>query len=172
MEQLQFEIKVWKEALMQDLQDSLVKVIDDPELSSFLSVEKLGDEKFTGISVKAKSSVAIRLQFRKKTKSFFEFRLSNSKFYNSDEILDFDDEWNKIELDKPEDIFKYIEPIAETYVKVLMEFEHEAFGCCSRYVECSDAKQCIHPSKIKSQSCQYRVQLERGNIFYGKNKNG
>lgn len=46
-----------------------------------------------------------------------------------------------------------------------------AFGCCSRYVECSDAMKCIHPDASLSFSCQYRQNLLKGRIFYGKNKN-
>lgn len=45
------------------------------------------------------------------------------------------------------------------------------FGCCSRYIACSDAKKCIHPDPIYAASCQYRKNLEKGCIFYGKNKN-
>jgi len=47
----------------------------------------------------------------------------------------------------------------------------DPFGCCSRYMECSDAKKCVHPNKLYSTACAYRHQLERGHIFYGKNKN-
>lgn len=47
----------------------------------------------------------------------------------------------------------------------------ETFGCCSRYVECSDAQKCIHPDLSIALSCQYRQNLLNGRIFYGKNKN-
>lgn len=45
------------------------------------------------------------------------------------------------------------------------------FGCCSRFVECSDAKECVHENKIYSMGCMYRKNLDAGRIFYGKNKN-
>lgn len=45
-----------------------------------------------------------------------------------------------------------------------------AFGCCHRYVECSDSLKCIHPDRIRAMSCLYRKNLEAGRIFYGKNK--
>lgn len=45
------------------------------------------------------------------------------------------------------------------------------FGCCGKYEECSDAKQCIHPDKQTSLSCYYRRNLLQGKIFYGQNKN-
>lgn len=46
-----------------------------------------------------------------------------------------------------------------------------SFGCCSRYVECSDLKNCINPDSTFALGCLYRVNLENGKIFYGKNKN-
>ena len=46
---------------------------------------------------------------------------------------------------------------------------YDAFGCCSRYRQCSDAGACIIPNLDYSKSCLYRKSLEAGNIFYGKN---
>lgn len=46
-----------------------------------------------------------------------------------------------------------------------------SFGCCSRFIECSDAKKCVHENKIYSMGCKYRMNLDAGRIFYGKNKN-
>lgn len=45
------------------------------------------------------------------------------------------------------------------------------WSCCSRYMECSDAKACIHPDKTLALSCGYRKILNSGRIFYGKNRN-
>jgi hypothetical protein len=45
----------------------------------------------------------------------------------------------------------------------------ERFGCCSKYVECSDALGCLHREDPEYSGCQYRVNLEAGRIFYGKN---
>lgn len=47
----------------------------------------------------------------------------------------------------------------------------DRFGCCSRFIECSDAKRCLHENKLYSKACMYRSHLEAGHIFYGKNKN-
>ncbi len=41
-----------------------------------------------------------------------------------------------------------------------------SFACCSRYEECSKAKKCIHPNPLYAKACQYRKNLEEGNIFY------
>lgn len=45
----------------------------------------------------------------------------------------------------------------------------DAFGCCSRYRQCSDAKVCLIPDRAYSKNCLYRKSLETGKIFYGKN---
>ncbi len=45
------------------------------------------------------------------------------------------------------------------------------YGCCSRYLECSDAKQCTHPDIMFAVQCAYRKNLMAGRIFYGKNAN-
>ncbi|MGN0482809.1 MAG: exonuclease domain-containing protein [Lachnospiraceae bacterium] len=41
------------------------------------------------------------------------------------------------------------------------------FGCCGLYVECSDARKCLHQNKLYSTGCSYRKNLENGKIFYG-----
>lgn len=47
----------------------------------------------------------------------------------------------------------------------------KTFACCSRFNDCSDAKECVHSNKLYSTVCQYRQNLEAGKIFYGKNRN-
>lgn len=45
----------------------------------------------------------------------------------------------------------------------------DTFGCCSHYRECSEAGHCVIPDRDYSINCTYRRNLERGQIFYGKN---
>lgn len=45
------------------------------------------------------------------------------------------------------------------------------WDCCSRYIECSDAKHCVHPDKKMALSCGYRRALNAGKIYYGENRN-
>lgn len=47
----------------------------------------------------------------------------------------------------------------------------DAFGCCSRYEECSDAKKCLHENILYARNCIYGAHLAKGRIFYGKNRN-
>lgn len=46
-----------------------------------------------------------------------------------------------------------------------------AFGCCSRYEKCSDARKCLHENRLYALGCAYYHSLRAGRIFYGKNRN-
>lgn len=62
--------------------------------------------------------------------------------------------------------------IRQNILYCLANYESSSsFGCCSKFIECSDAKRCVHENKIYSMGCKYRANLESGKIFYGKNKN-
>ncbi len=45
------------------------------------------------------------------------------------------------------------------------------WDCCSRYEECSNARQCVHPDKAFALSCGYRKILNSGKIYFGANRN-
>ena len=45
------------------------------------------------------------------------------------------------------------------------------FCCCNDFRACSDAKECIHQTERFYNGCSYRLNLEAGRIFYGKNTN-
>lgn len=61
------------------------------------------------------------------------------------------------------------------YLYQILEYQLKAFkpsncfGCCSRYIQCSDLKKCTHPQNFYAKACYYRQNLEAGRIFYGKN---
>lgn len=83
-------------------------------------------------------------------------------------------------LKNPKGFFKIFSESAESGLslleRVLQNFidnyiPTERFGCCHRYIQCSDALQCIAPDKLHARGCYYRENLENGKIFYGKNAN-
>lgn len=45
------------------------------------------------------------------------------------------------------------------------------WNCCSRYMECSNARHCTHPDRKFALSCGYQKILRSGRIFYGENRN-
>lgn len=64
--------------------------------------------------------------------------------------------------------------IKELLTQVMQNFIDKLpkeFDCCSRYMECSDAKHCIHPDRDFSLKCGYRKILRSGKIYYGVNRN-
>lgn len=66
----------------------------------------------------------------------------------------------------------YSKDLTKILNKIFIDlFSFPAFGCCSSYVECSDARHCIHTDPAYATACQYRANLESGRIFYGKNRN-
>ena len=46
-----------------------------------------------------------------------------------------------------------------------------AFDCCHRYTECSDARRCTCPDRLYAKGCTYKAKLEKGTVFFGKNRN-
>lgn len=45
------------------------------------------------------------------------------------------------------------------------------FGCCNSFELCSDALKCVNKDSVLALGCMYRENLEKGKVFYGKNRN-
>lgn len=73
----------------------------------------------------------------------------------------------KYKCERPENGKILLEHVMQTFIDTYIPSER--FGCCHRYVECSDAKACTAPDKFHARGCYYRENLEKGKIFYGKN---
>lgn len=65
----------------------------------------------------------------------------------------------------------------EKYIRKIIDYcladytPQHRFGCCNLFIECSNAKKCVHSNPLYSMGCMYRKNLEAGHIFYGVNKN-
>lgn len=66
-----------------------------------------------------------------------------------------------------------VEYVRQNTIYCLKRYESKAarFGCCSSFIKCSDAKECVHENKLYGKACMYRNNLDAGRIFYGKNRN-
>nr|WP_316612649.1 hypothetical protein [uncultured Ruminococcus sp.] len=84
-----------------------------------------------------------------------------------------DTEYCRIALDDFTAAYKLITgELANLLNKIFVEtMSFSAFGCCSRYCECSNVHKCIHPDQLYATACSYRQNMEKNRIFYGKNKN-
>lgn len=71
------------------------------------------------------------------------------------------------------DIKNDLDRLSDSIVRIYDDIKplSDTFGCCSRYVLCSDELKCIHPDPAFARGCSYRTNLEHGRVFYGKNKN-
>jgi len=99
------------------------------------------------------------------------YKKVDSGFLSSLPLLDLksDPLYVKIDTQLGDDMANAIRPYLE---KAIEDYKPpKSFACCSRYVQCSDAKKCIHPQQVYAKQCWYRENLENGKIFYGKNKN-
>lgn len=76
----------------------------------------------------------------------------------------------KIPLNSFSDAQNYVSLLQEV-LQVIIERSGKEFDCCSRYLECSDARQCIHPDPQFGLKCGYRLVLKEGKVYYGKNRN-
>lgn len=74
----------------------------------------------------------------------------------------------RIAIQTYEDILKYV-PVLRSVLERICR-KHRDFGCCSRYMECSDAMACLHPDPKFAICCWYQQNLSEGKVFYGKNK--
>jgi len=65
---------------------------------------------------------------------------------------------------------RYKDFLIKVVIETINRYPKE-WDCCSRYLECSDAKVCTHPDKAFALGCGYRKILNSGRIFYGENRN-
>ena len=82
-------------------------------------------------------------------------------------------EYVRISISKIEDIKNISDEIIDIFKYFFLQYMHtaESFGCCSKYLECSDNLKCVNNNIRLRLSCIYKNNLENGRIFYGKNKN-
>lgn len=79
--------------------------------------------------------------------------------------------YSAIKINEVSDIFKLSEVINLAYTALLISCSGDYFDCCHKYLQCSDAKECLHDDKIRALACTYKNKIENGIIYYGVNKN-
>ncbi len=108
-------------------------------------------------------NVVVRVYSGKK-KTYLE--LPNYGKFRTDNDKDF----VKIYIDSLKDIPDHIDDI-KLSCQYILDGVQKDFSCCSRYMECSDAKICTNPDKMAAVGCYYRRALHNGKVFYGANRN-
>lgn len=69
-----------------------------------------------------------------------------------------------------EPVSDHADVLAEVLKKTVDRMPKD-WDCCSRYMECSNARKCVHPDPSTGLKCGYRKILASGRIFYGENRN-
>jgi len=169
MEQLSFteEIENNCESIENEIKNTLIREIDNPEYIKYLAVSPNKDG---SISIKAKSYVATKINLKKK-KAYIEFKSKYSDEFRGYHIDSSSEGYSRISISGFNDVFKLSKILSILFMKELCEIGGESFGCCHRYEACSDERKCLHPNVMTAQACTYKRNLDAGRIFYGKNKN-
>ena len=81
-----------------------------------------------------------------------------------------DTKYTRILIDSKHPVESYTDFLVRITGETINRYPKE-WSCCSRYLECSNAKTCIHPDKTLALACGYRKILNSGRVFYGKNRN-
>lgn len=167
-----FHEKEFLSSIESDLRDAVKSMGGD---SSLLSIAATKPAKFsTGgyTAVKFGNLTAFRLKIRGK-QYYISIPLSLS-----DLIPEGVPNKKPTKSEKYYRVFVTAEYPLKSYVPFLISTVRETvnrypkeWDCCSRYLECSDAKACTHPDKTFALGCGYRKILVSGRIFYGENRN-
>ncbi len=164
-------------------------------MSSELTVPKVYDAIFKIISTNKESPIEIKLADLTSYSliSFFDFgalRIKCGKKISfimlSDQFKSFfldeypsltvtqlksEAPWIRILIKSIDDILNLQPLILNIYDEAFFRETSEFFGCCSRYVECSNNLKCVQPNKKLARGCMYQRNLKNGKVFYGVNKN-
>lgn len=152
--------------------DKIIEILKNNKRDTSEECIKGKNNKDGSISVNVFKNLAIKIVFKPKS----NYLIVKSEY--NDLFLELDIITHSIKSEK--DSIRYhifsikdIEIIENILLKIYDDCEAvgQEFGCCHRYEECSDKKECIHPDKVHSQCCIYRKNLEAGRIFYGINAN-
>lgn len=126
------------------------------------------------VSFRVKGNVPVKVYFRKacikvEFLSRYEkfFKLKNYEVIRTSD----DDKWSTVTFNNLDKLLASVDCICKVAVNYLIESQGDTFGCCSSYQKCSDAKKCVRADSMFSLGCTYRKHLEKGRIFYGKNRN-
>ena len=146
---------------------ALEQKIANQEYTQYLGVV---ENKDGSISIRVKSILVAKIKLTPQN-FYIEVKPKHEKCFINFEVIHISDKSSRINIAGINDVCELTEQLSIIYVEELLELSGEFFGCCHRYVECSDALRCLHPDFLTSLACSYKRNLEAGKVFYGKNKN-
>lgn len=120
-----------------------------------------------GFSVFLFGVLALRSVYKGKWSGYIEISQHCRKALGIDAELSQDGETARVEINDEEHEKNVL---GEVY-RYCMNNAKKELDCCSRFLECSDALECVNPCKSRGIVCGYRKKLKKGIVFYGKNRN-
>lgn len=185
------EDELWKKEL-QKMLDELIEKWELPEKSLFLA-QNIGrvSHKITSYSVciyepeypkipnrkidQSRNSVVMNIR-EKKDK--LDLVIPVAQYNSVDHSVGLECKQLKSDPNNIHVIIRKNDDALSEFVKCHIEYRIEhysskasTFGCCSKFIQCSDARKCLHENRLYSKACSYRIHLDAGEIFYGKNRN-
>lgn len=140
---------------------------DEPGFAKQITISKNKDDSF---SVKAKNNLVVKI-IQKKDLFYVQFKEKYSPTFHDQTIELLKDGTGQITATSKEQLSHLLGQACEIAIEIISEYSGETFGCCSRYLTCSDERKCVHPDRLFSRACSYRKNLENGRVFFGKNRN-
>jgi len=121
-------------------------------------------------TIKIENTASIRIFVNSKSK-YISIKSRYADFMDETryKAIKSDKHWIRYDIETESDL----EEISEILLKIYEDIRPSGrmFGCCSRFIECSDALQCTNPNRKHAKNCWYKIHLDTGRIFYGKNEN-
>lgn len=137
---------------------------------SMLSVASAKPGKASGgyVSLKLGSMVVFRLGLRGKSKylsfpDMFADMAPEAKVEKGQKYV-------RLPVDSSHPLEGYADLIMRLIAATVDRYPAE-WSCCSRYMECSNARACVNPDKRIALACSYRKALNSGRVFFGENRN-
>lgn len=175
-------MKDYKEEIFEILTD----IIKDETIEGFkiydicIDKEKLQyiDNNFVSYKI-LNNNILLRYFVMKKVDDAIEIRIINNDILKNiqekfDNVKYKETEgYARISISDINEIKKISNEIKEIFKYLFLQYiqTEESFGCCSKYVQCSDNLACIQKDLRIRLGCLYKKNLENNRIFYGKNKN-
>lgn len=139
---------------------------------------KLSENKNQNLTFKVlKNAILLRYCFLKQNTDYIELKyfdetIQTLKQKYENLKTDSNNLYVRIPINSFNDIENISYEIGETFKLLFIKYVNtESFGCCSKYIECSDNHRCVHDNVRFKFACLYRKNLDNNKIFYGKNKN-
>lgn len=144
------------------------------ELKSLLIFDGDGSENFVynengngKFNIKIDNSIFINFPFKKNNVIEIRSRYKKDLEYKHISYSEQKNGFIRVEIPDINFIREYISIFQKMYDDIVSN--KKDIACCSKYIECSDARRCVQPVEWIANRCYYRKNIRDGKIFYGKN---